>query len=197
MWSVIYGNTCCLPLRTYVVYETKRNACLGDGGGPPLARLAQQAEPGRQQVAGGRGPAVAFGRERRQTDDRGTAVTASRCGDGGGGGDGGDGDGDRPGRRRRLAGTLRLSGVQQFVSVRVVAAVQPRDRGHREQDERRERQVDDGYPEQRRVRAVKNKTHTRSRNVSAAVGTSRARTGASGGRESKTTRTVRLGRSSN
>lgn len=99
---------------------------------------------------------MVFGRERRQPDDRGTAAAASRRGDGGGDG----GDGDRPGRRGRLAGTLRLPGVQQFVSVRVVAAVQPRDRGHRKQDERRERQVDDGYPEQRRVRAVENKTHT-------------------------------------
>lgn len=128
--------------------------------GPPLARLAQQAGSGRQQVAGGRGPVMVFGRERRQPDGRGTAATAGRGGIVGGSGGGGDGDDDREGRRRRIAGTLRLSGVQQFVSVWVVAAVQPRDRGHREQDERRERQVDDGNPKQRRVGAVENKART-------------------------------------
>lgn len=125
-----YGNTSCLPWRACIVHETKGNAL----DGPLLAWLAQQAGPRCQQVDTGRWPAVVFGRERRQPDDRGTAGRRSD-----GGGDGSDGDGDRPGGWRRLAGTLWLSGVQQFVSVRVMAAVQPRDRGHREQDERRER----------------------------------------------------------
>jgi len=43
----------------------------------------------------------------------------------------------------------------QLLSVRVVVAVQPSDRAHREQDERRQRQMDDGHPEQRGVRAEK------------------------------------------
>jgi len=75
-----------------------------------------------------------FGRERRHAEDHGAA-------------------GRRPGHQRQLGGTT-LSGVQ-FVSVRVMVTVQPRDRGDREQDERRQRQVDDGHPKQRRVGAAR------------------------------------------
>lgn len=58
--------------------------------------------------------------------------------------------GRRPGRHRWLGGTVARV---QRLSVRVVVAVQPSDRAHREQDERRQRQMNDGHPKQRRVRA--------------------------------------------
>lgn len=97
----------------------------------PLTRLHQQAGARRQSVADRR--RLVFRRERRHAEDHGAA-------------------GGRPGHQRQLGGTM-LSGVQ-FVSVRVMVTVQPRDRGYREQDERRQRQMDNGHPKQRRVGAA-------------------------------------------
>jgi len=56
----------------------------------------------------------------------------------------------RSGRHRRISGTMARV---QRLSVRVVVAVQPSDSAHREQHERRQRQMNDGHPKQRRVRA--------------------------------------------
>lgn len=101
---------------------------------PPLTGLDQQAGPGRQPVAGRRG--LVFGRERRHADDHGAA-------------------GRRPGQHRHAGGTM-VSGVH-FLSVGVVVVVQPRDRTHRGQDQERQRQMDDGHPEQRGVGAADQK----------------------------------------
>lgn len=52
--------------------------------------------------------------------------------------------GGRPGRYRHLGWTV--SGVQ-LLSVRVVVTVKPRDRADGENNQRRQRQVNDGHPE--------------------------------------------------
>jgi len=79
------------------------------------------------------------------TDGRRLRVGRERCH-----ADGHRAAGGRPGRHRRLGGTMARV---QLLSVRVVVAVQPSDRAHREQDERRQRQMNDGHPKQRRVGA--------------------------------------------
>lgn len=88
----------------------------------------QQAGPGREPMADGR--RLRVGRERRHADGHGAA-------------------GRRPGRQQRLLGGT-MSRVQ-LLSVWVVMAVQPCDRAHREQDEGRQRQMNDGHPKQRRT----------------------------------------------
>lgn len=96
-----------------------------------LTRLDQQAGPGREPMTHRR--RLVFRRERRHADGHRAA-------------------GRRPGRHRYLGGTV--SGVQ-FLSVRVVVTVQPSDRADREQDQERQRQVNDGHPKHGRVGAAK------------------------------------------
>jgi len=90
----------------------------------------QQAGPGRESMADGR--RLRVGRERRHADGYGAA-------------------GRRPGHQRWLGGTMSRV---QLLSVWVVMAVQPSDRTHREQDERRQRQMNDGHPKQRRAKKL-------------------------------------------
>lgn len=96
-----------------------------------LTRLDQQAGPGREPMTHRR--RLVFRRERRHADGHRAA-------------------GRRPGRHRYLGGTV--SGVQ-FLSVRVVVTVQPSDRADGEQDQERQRQVNDGHPKHGRVGAAK------------------------------------------
>jgi len=60
--------------------------------------------------------------------------------------------GRRSGRHRWISGTMARV---QRLSVWVVVAVQPSDSAHREQHERRQRQMNDGHPKQRGVGAEK------------------------------------------
>lgn len=59
--------------------------------------------------------------------------------------------GGRPGRHGQPGGTVAGT---QLLSVRVVPAVEPRDRANREQHQRREHQMDHGHPEYSRIGAA-------------------------------------------